>query len=130
MGFHAPCFSLDSAIVLIDMKGTVGVACPRVEIKESGSGEGDRDMHKVPQCLSPRWNWDPPHPLSRKRVCSPFRNQRGVNTRLRGREWGSPNSDDWRESLVLCLLCGEMFLPMLAGEQVHGGQCIECGKGK
>ncbi len=31
-----------------------------------------------------------PHPLSRKRV----------------RWWGGPNSDDWRKSLVLCLLCG------------------------
>jgi hypothetical protein len=25
----------------------------------------------VPQCLSPRWNWDP-RPLSRKRVCPPL----------------------------------------------------------
>jgi hypothetical protein len=25
---------------------------------------------RVPQCLSPRWNWDP-RPLSRKRVCPP-----------------------------------------------------------
>ncbi len=26
-------------------------------------------------------------------------------TRLRVRGWGSPNSDDWRKSLALCLLC-------------------------
>ncbi len=31
--------------------------------------------------------------------------QRGVHTCLRVRGWGSPNSDDWRKSLVLCLLC-------------------------
>jgi hypothetical protein len=28
-----------------------------------------------------------------------------VHTRLRVRGWGSPNSDDWRKSLALCLLC-------------------------
>jgi hypothetical protein len=27
----------------------------------------------------------------------------GGHTRVRG--WGSPNSDDWRKSLALCLLC-------------------------
>jgi hypothetical protein len=29
----------------------------------------------------------------------------GGHTRLRVRGWGSPNSDDWRKSLALCLLC-------------------------
>ncbi len=29
-----------------------------------------------------------------------------LHTRLRVREWIGPNSDDWKESLVLCLLCG------------------------
>jgi hypothetical protein len=24
-----------------------------------------------------------------------------------GEGWGSPNSDDWRKSLALCLLCGK-----------------------
>jgi hypothetical protein len=38
---------------------------------------------------------------------SPPLRMRGVHTRLRVRGWGSPNSDDWKESLVLCLLCGE-----------------------
>jgi hypothetical protein len=33
----------------------------------------------------------------------------GVHTRLRVRVWGSPNSDDWRESLALCLLCGGLY---------------------
>ncbi len=27
------------------------------------------------------------------------------HTRLQERGWGSPNSDDWRKSLVVCLLC-------------------------
>ncbi len=30
----------------------------------------------------------------------------GGHTRLRVRGWASPNSDDWRQSLALCLLCG------------------------
>ncbi len=49
------------------------------------------------------------HPLSRQRVCPSPRNQGGGpggHIRLRVRGWGSPNSDDWRKSLALCLLCG------------------------
>jgi hypothetical protein len=50
-------------------------------------------------------------PLSRQRVCpSPPNRGGGVgdgHTCLRVRGWGSPNSDDWRKSLALCLLCGE-----------------------
>ncbi len=34
----------------------------------------------------------------------------GVHTRLRVRGWGSPNSDDWRENLVLCLLCEVQYI--------------------
>jgi hypothetical protein len=30
----------------------------------------------------------------------------GRHTRLRVRGWGSPNFDDWRKSLVICLLNG------------------------
>ncbi len=44
-----------------------------------------------------------PHPLSCKRVCPPP-NQRGGHTHLQVRGWGSPDSDDWRKSLALCLL--------------------------
>ncbi len=44
-----------------------------------------------------------PQPISRKRVCPP---KGGGHTRLRLRGWGSSNSDDWRKSLELCLLCG------------------------
>jgi hypothetical protein len=46
----------------------------------------------VPQCLSPRWNWDSPIPSK----------QRRGNTLARG--WGRPNSDDMRKSLALCLV--------------------------
>jgi hypothetical protein len=46
-----------------------------------------------------------PHPLSRRRVCFPPEPKGRVHTCLRVRGWGSPNSDDWRESFVLCLLC-------------------------
>jgi hypothetical protein len=57
--------------------------------------------------VSPRWNWDFPPPISPASVPLPLRNQKvGGHTRLRVRGWGSPNSDDWRKSLALSLLCG------------------------
>ncbi len=47
-----------------------------------------------------------PQPLFRPRVCpSPRTGGRGGHTRLRVRGWGSPNSDDLRKSLALCLHC-------------------------
>ncbi len=50
-----------------------------------------------------------PSPLPQiKRVCPPPPNQRwggGAHSPGGGREWGSPKSDDWRNSLALCLLC-------------------------
>ncbi len=62
-------------------------------------------LYRVPQCMSPRRNWDSPTP-SLASECPPTPNQRGgTHTRLRARGWGSPNSDDWRKSLALCLLC-------------------------
>ncbi len=46
------------------------------------------------------------HSLSRQRVCPSHRNHRVAgHTRVRVRGWGSPNSNDWRKSLALCLLC-------------------------
>jgi hypothetical protein len=45
--------------------------------------------------------------LSRQRVCPSPQNRGGGHTRLRARGWGSPNSDDWRTSLALCLLYEE-----------------------
>ncbi len=67
-------------------------------------------MPRVPQCLSPSPNRDPP-PLLPQASVSPPRNQRGRgHTRLRVRGWG-PNSDDWKQSLVLCQLCS--FPPTL-----------------
>ncbi len=51
----------------------------------------------------------PPPPLTQATEPSP-RNQNGGggHTRLRVRRWGSPNSDDWRKILALCLLCGRI----------------------
>jgi hypothetical protein len=34
----------------------------------------------------------------------------GVHTRLRVRGWGSPNSDDWRKSLALCVLDTKKYI--------------------
>ncbi len=45
----------------------------------------------------------PPLPLPQASVSPPPNQRRGEHTRLRVRGWGSPNSDDWKESLVLCL---------------------------
>ncbi len=63
---------------------------------------------RVSQFLSPRPNWDHPQPLSRKRVRpSPPEALGGGGGTLAYRSggWGSPNSDGWRKSLALCLLC-------------------------
>jgi hypothetical protein len=46
-----------------------------------------------------------PPPLPLASVSPTPTKEEGVHTRLRVRGWGSSNSDDWRESLVLCLLC-------------------------
>ncbi len=62
---------------------------------------------RVPQCMSPRRNWDSPTPSPASKGASPP-NQGGGHIRLRVRGWGSPNSDDWNKSLALCLLCGVM----------------------
>ncbi len=46
------------------------------------------------------------HPLSPASVPpTPEPNGGGGGTRLRVGGWGSPNSDDWRKGLALCLLC-------------------------
>jgi hypothetical protein len=56
--------------------------------------------------MSPRRNWDSPNP-SLAGECAPPPST--GDTRLRVRGWGSPNSDDWKKSLALCLLCGPSF---------------------
>jgi hypothetical protein len=61
--------------------------------------------------MSPRRNWDSPTP-SLASECDPPPAEPGTggggHTRLRVRGWGSPNADDWRKSLALCLLCGSL----------------------
>jgi hypothetical protein len=60
-------------------------------------------------CLSPCPNWDPPPPLLQ---ASAFPPPLPPGTKGRGTHsptvegLGGPNSDDWRKSLSLCLLCG------------------------
>ncbi len=61
---------------------------------------------REPQCLFPRPNWDSPTPSPTSEYAPP-RNKKGVggiHTRLCVGTV-SPNSDDWRKSLALCLLC-------------------------
>jgi hypothetical protein len=51
-------------------------------------------------------NMSPPPPLPAS-VSSPLDPKAGgSNTPLRVREVGVPNSDDWKESLTFCILCG------------------------
>jgi hypothetical protein len=53
----------------------------------------------------------------------------GGHTGLRVRGWGSPDSDDWRNSLALCLLC-DLMCQEIEGEErepSQGGQ--EAGSG-
>ncbi len=71
--------------------------------------------------MFPRRNWlnlDSPNP-SLANECAPPRNQRSGegHTRLRVRGWESPNSDDWRKSLALCL-------PILCAVAVSGWEIL------
>ncbi len=45
-----------------------------------------------------------PSPVSECITLPPW-NKGGGHNLVRVRGWGSPNSDDWRKSLALCLLC-------------------------
>ncbi len=53
--------------------------------------------------FSSRWNWDSPHPFSRRRVCPPPHPlvRGGGHTRLRLKGWGSPNSNEGTYTVVL-----------------------------
>jgi hypothetical protein len=73
---------------------------------------GEHKVHtyvsEVPS-MSSRWNWEPPPPPLPPASVYTHRppNQRmGEHIRLRVRGWESPNSNEWRKSLALCLLCG------------------------
>ena len=59
------------------------------------------------QCLSRRPNWDsPPPPPPPASGCVPRGTKGGEAHTHAGEGVGGPtNSDDWRKSLVLCLLC-------------------------
>jgi hypothetical protein len=55
--------------------------------------------------MSPLRNCDSPTPFAAGECSLPPDQRVGGHTRLRLKGWGSPNSDDWRKSLALCLLC-------------------------
>jgi hypothetical protein len=59
-------------------------------------------IHKVPECLFLRRNWKPPTPSPASECMDP----KGEQHLLAGEGVGGPNSDDWTESLALCILCG------------------------
>ncbi len=56
--------------------------------------------------MSPRRNWDSPNPSPQASVPSPPDQRVGGGGSVHlpaAKGWGSPNSDDWRKSLALCL---------------------------
>ncbi len=68
-------------------------------------------ISRVPQCLYPRPKWDP-LALPQANVCLPSHQRRGANSPA-GEGVGGPNSDDWRKSQVVCLLCALLLLSTL-----------------
>jgi hypothetical protein len=66
-------------------------------------------LAKSEQAFSTLSNRLPSSPLSRASVSPPPSwNQRGGQHSFAGEGRGGANSDDWRESLALCLLCGDI----------------------
>ncbi len=66
-------------------------------------------IHRVPQCMSPRRNWDPPlpPPHSPASECALPPETKGAHSPA-DEGVGGPNSNDCRKrlDLALCLLCG------------------------
>jgi hypothetical protein len=60
--------------------------------------------------MFPRRNWDPPASVP---LPPELEGGGGGQTHLWVRGWGS-NSDDWKKSLALCLLCGFTHTPVPA----------------
>jgi hypothetical protein len=76
-----------------------------VKINRKGRGDSTKYVYiRVPQCMSPCRNWYDPSLASECAPPPPRTKGWGAHS-LRLRGWGSPNSDDWRKSLALCLLC-------------------------
>jgi hypothetical protein len=62
-------------------------------------------LEYIPQCVSPRWNWDSPTPSAASKCDLPPGTKGGEAHSPAGEVVGSPNSDDLRKILALCLLC-------------------------
>ncbi len=78
-----------------------------------GCGNSYVETHKVPrvpQCLSPRPKQDP-SPASEFALLGT--KWEGTHSPAGEGAGGPPNSDDWRKSLVLCLLCERHYWPVV-----------------
>jgi hypothetical protein len=74
---------------------------------------------RVPQCLSPRPNWDPPPPPLPQASVSPHPPEpKGEGNTLACGRGGGPNSDDWRKSLVLSTLFTALTMHIAHMERV------------
>jgi hypothetical protein len=81
-------------------------------------------LYRVPQCTYiPSSELGPaPPPLPQASV--PPRNQRvGGRGGTLTCGWGSPNSDDWRKRLALCLLCAPAYIANLCSPEGIDGLC-------
>jgi hypothetical protein len=67
-------------------------------------------LYRVSQCMSPRRNWDSPTP-SLASECAPPPGTKGRGAHSPA-GWGSPNSDDWRNSLALCYSVNTLLPPL------------------
>jgi hypothetical protein len=59
--------------------------------------------------MSPRWNWDSPTSSLASECAPPPGTKGGGAYSHAGEGLGSHNSDDWRKSLALCLLCENRY---------------------
>jgi hypothetical protein len=79
--------------------------CAIVKLPTKNGGGEERITHKV-QIYLEYHSVCPLVGLGTPSVPLPADSRGGWHTRLQVRGWGSPNSNDWRKSLALCLLCG------------------------
>jgi hypothetical protein len=70
------------------------------------STQRDYTIPRAPECLFLCPNWLPPLPLPQASVSPPGTKGGGGQQSLAGARARNANSDDWRASPALCILCG------------------------
>ncbi len=90
--FVVPCWLMQNNIVA-EARDSRNGCYSRISVNSSWSMAVPQNTYipRVPQCLSPCWNWDPPLPPASECVPTPELKGGGGHTRLRVKGWGSPN---------------------------------------